>query len=99
VTSTVWIIRLVVKKPTQHIVSFWIGSLLSALLFAGAHLPHMLTSGSAGTGFLIPVVVFNTIAGLIMGWLYLRYSLISTMIAHFVSGVAAYMLPRILDAV
>jgi hypothetical protein len=85
ITLFVWIIRIVLKKPALRGLSLWIGSLLSALLFAGAHLPHMLTSGSAGSSFLIPVVVFNTVAGLILGWLFLRYSMISAMIAHFIA--------------
>ena len=85
ITLFVWIIRKIVKKPALDGLSLWIGSLLSALLFAGAHLPHMLTFGSAGSSLLITVVLFNTVGGLIMGWLYLRHGLISAMIAHFIA--------------
>jgi hypothetical protein len=85
ITLFVWIIRTVVKNPAIHSPSLWIGSLLSALLFAGAHLPHMLAFGSAGSSLLILVLVFNTVGGLIMGWLYLRNGLISAMIAHFIA--------------
>ncbi len=39
-TSFVWAIRSIVKKPAFHVPSLWIGNALAALLFAGGHLPH-----------------------------------------------------------
>ena len=67
VTLFVWIIQRVVKKPALRVPSLWIGSLLSALLFAGGHLPHIMTFGSPSLGLLMAIVVFSTTVGLIMG--------------------------------
>ena len=42
----VWIIRFVVRRTTIEKPSLWIGNFLAALIFACAHLPHVLSSGS-----------------------------------------------------
>ena len=47
-TFFVWAIRSIVKRPAFHVPSLWIGNALAALLFASAHLPHMLTFGTPG---------------------------------------------------
>lgn len=96
ITLFVLIIRKVAKNPRLHVLSLWIGNFLAALLFAGAHFPHVLTYGSVGSTVLILIAIFSTTAGLIMGWLYIRYSLISAMIAHLISDAVVYMLPRML---
>lgn len=98
VTLFVWIIQTVVKKPALRVPYLWIGSLLSALLFAGGHLPNLMTFGSPSMGLVIAIAMFSTTAGLIMGWLYIKYGLISAMIAHFVGDAVVYVLPRLLDA-
>jgi hypothetical protein len=96
VTLFVWIIRIIVKKPALHVLALWIGSLVSALLFAGAHLPNLLVFGSAGSSLVLIILVFSTVAGLVMSWLYIRYSLFSAMIAHFIVDAIVYVLPRML---
>lgn len=97
VTLFVWLIRKIVKKPAQYVLALWIGNLMSALLFAGAHLPNMLAFGSASPNLVYTIMIFSTVAGLVMGWLYIRYGLISAMIAHFIGDAFVYVLPRILD--
>jgi len=97
VTLFVWIIRKIVKKPAQYVLALWIGSLMSALLFAGAHLPNILAFGSASPNLVYTIMVFSTVVGLGMGWLYIRYGLISAMIAHFIGDAIVYVLPRMLD--
>ena len=96
VTLFVWIIRKILKKPALHVLALWIGSLVSSLLFAGAHLPHLLAFGSAGSSLVLIIVGFSTATGLVMSWLYIRYGLVSAMIAHFIGDAFVYVLPRIL---
>lgn len=86
-TFFVWIIRSVSKKPAFHVPSLWFGNLLSAVAFAGAHLPQLTPGGS---GFLVPIVAFSTAAGMVMGWLYIRHGLISAVVGHFVADVMVY---------
>jgi hypothetical protein len=96
VTLFVWIMRKIVKKPALNVLALWVGSLVSSLLFAVAHLPNLLAFGSAGSRLVLIIVVFSTVAGLVMSWLYIRYSLVSAMIAHFIGDAIVYVLPRML---
>jgi membrane protease YdiL (CAAX protease family) len=38
-------------------------------------------------------------AAMIMGWLYMRYSLISAIVAHFIVDLVVYVIPRLLAAI
>jgi hypothetical protein len=96
ITFFVWIIRSIIKKAAVDIPSLWVGNLLSALLFAGGHLPQLI---AFDWGLLIPFAVFSTSTGLIMGWLYLRYGLISAIVAHFVVDLMVYVMPRLIVAI
>jgi hypothetical protein len=98
-TFFVWAIRSIVRKPAFHVPSLWIGNALAALLFAGAHLPHVLTFGTPGWSILIPLVTVSSLAGIIMGWLYMRNGLVSAIVAHFIADVVVYVLPRMLTGI
>jgi hypothetical protein len=80
-------------RPGIHDLSLWFANLLSALLFAAAHLPQ-LTFQRAGWSLLVPVVIFSSSAGIIMGWVYMRYGLVSAIVAHFICDLVAYVIPR-----
>jgi hypothetical protein len=95
-TFFVWAIRLVVKKPALNTPSLWAGNILVALIFAAAHLPHILTFGSISSDLLFPIVMVSCSASLVMGWLYMRYSLISAIVAHFIVDLVVYVIPRLL---
>jgi hypothetical protein len=90
----VWIIRAIVKRPAIHTPSLWIGNLLSAVVFAAAHFPQ-LELQRYGLGLLIPFVVTSSGVGMIMGWLYMRYGLVSAMVAHLVTDLMIYVIPRL----
>ncbi len=97
-TFFVWVIRSIVRKPAVQAPSLWVGNLLAALIFASAHFPQ-LTFQIHGWSLLIPFVVFSSGTGLLMGWLYMRYSLISAMVAHFLGDLVVYVVPRWLGIV
>ena len=90
----VWIIRSVVTKAAIHRPSLWIGNLLSALVFTAAHFPQ-LELQRYGLSLLIPFVVSSTSVGMIMGWLFMRYSLVSAIAGHLVVDLVANLLPRL----
>lgn len=90
----VWIIRSVATGSGIHGPSLWIGNLLSALLFTAAHFPQ-LELHRYGLSLLIPFVVTSTGTGMIMGWLFTRYSLVSAIAAHLVVDLVANVLPRL----
>jgi len=91
----VWTIRSVVRGAAIHRPSLWIGNLLSALAFAAAHFPQ-LELQRYGLSLLIPFVVSSTSVGMIMGWLFMRYSLVSAIAAHLVVDLVANVLPRLI---
>ena len=97
-TLFVWVIGSIVKRPAIHVPSLWFGNLLSALLFAAAHLPQ-LTFQRHGWSLLIPVVMFSSSASMIMGWLYMRYGLVSAIVAHFVGDLVVYVIPRLVAVI
>ena len=97
-TLLVWVIRSIVKKPAIHVPSLWAGNVLAALVFAGAHFPQ-LTFQTHGWSLLIPFVMVSGSAGMIMGWLYMRYGLVSAIVAHFIVDLVVYVIPRLLTAI
>ena len=91
----VWIFRAIVKRPAFDVPSLWLGNLVAALLFAGAHLPQLTFHGWS---LLIPLVIFSSSAGMVMGWLYMRYGLVSAIVAHFIGDLMVYVIPRLAAA-
>lgn len=92
-TLLVWIIRAIVKRPAINTPSLWIGNLLSALVFAAAHFPQ-LEIQRYGLSLLIPFVLASSGVGMIMGWLYMRYGLVSAVAAHLATDLMIHVIPR-----
>jgi len=93
-TLSAWLIWLGLKRPGTHERVLWIGNLLAALLFASAHLPG-LPPQAWNPAMLVPILSVNAAAGLIMGWLFMRYGLVSAIGAHFVADVVQGVIPRL----
>ena len=91
-TFFVWALRAIIKKPAIDRPSLWVGNLLAALAFAGAHLPQLTFHGWS---LLVPFVMFSGGAGVVMGWLYVRYGLVSAIAAHFIGDLMVYVVPRL----
>lgn len=91
-TFLVWVIRLGLKRAATDATSLWVGNLLAALLFAAAHLPG-LPADAWNPAVLVPIVTANTAAGMVMGWLFMRYGLVSAICAHFVADVVQGVIP------
>jgi len=94
----VWIIRAIVKRPAIHAPSLWIGNLLSALVFAAAHF-RQLELQRYGLSLFVPFVVSSSSVGLIMGWLYPRYGLVSAIAAHLVTDLVINVIPRLVAVI
>jgi hypothetical protein len=90
----VWAIRSVATSAAMRRPSLWIGNRLSALVFASAHFPQ-LELQRYGLSILIPFVVSSTGTGMIMGWLFMRYGLVSAITCHLVADLVANVLPRL----
>jgi hypothetical protein len=85
------VLRSAFKRSGVAVPSLWIGNLMSALVFAGAHLPQV---AAGGLILLVPVVVFSTSAGMVMGSLFMRFGLASAIVGHFTADLMVYVVPR-----
>ncbi|AHM60574.1 abortive infection protein [Flammeovirgaceae bacterium 311] len=71
---------------TVNPVSMWIAILLAAIMFAAAHLPIVFVKVPEVTGLLIFYILLgNSVAGIIYGWLYWKRGLEAAIIAHMVT--------------
>lgn len=70
--------------------------LLSALLFGLGHLPKLFAMTQPSTGLVLHIVLLNTLAGLVYGWLYWRYSLEHAMMAHALTHVTFWAITPLL---
>lgn len=95
-TLFVWMIAAVSRKPGTDGSVFWAGNTLAALVGASLHLPPLLSAATPNWGLVITVVLFSGVAGLALGWLYARFSLVAAMLAHFVADVIQHVIPRTL---
>ncbi len=96
-TFLVWATRAVLGAGSS-VTAFWVGNVAAALVFAAAHLPHLLSFDAPDWGLASLVVVFNGLAGIVMGWLYARYSLSAAMLAHATADIVQHVIPRTLVA-
>jgi len=47
----------------------------------------------------VPFVVSSSSVGMIMGWLYTRYGLVSAIAAHLVTDLVIYVIPRLVAVI
>lgn len=84
-TLVLWLLWRFIQRnpnnPSQLIV--WLSIVISALLFGIAHLPaaHAI-AGHLTMPLITYIIIGNTLAGMVFGFLYQRYGLESAMIAH-----------------
>lgn len=95
-TLFVWILRTFVSKSGSTEPSLSIGNMLAALLFALAHLPGHVTSETAAWNLVMVILLYNGLAGMLLGWLYARYGLLSAVLAHMLADVVRCVVPLIL---
>jgi hypothetical protein len=61
---------------------FYMAIVLAAFVFALAHLPAAMKIGSLSAPLVTRVLVLNTVAGLVFGWLFWKHNLETAMLAH-----------------
>ena len=95
-TFLVWLLSLLSssKKPTVY----WIGILTAALVFALGHVPIAYQAvGYPSFMLLTYILIGNSIAGTIFGWLYWKRGLESAVIAHIFFHVVIVLTEPILN--
>lgn len=86
-TLVVWIVFKITKNLNNP--TYWIGIILSSLLFAVGHFPVAFSAVSQPSLMLLTYILLgNSIAGLFFGWLYWKKGLEAAFIAHIFAHVA-----------
>jgi len=82
----VWVIFKTTGKLNSII--YWIGIIISAVVFGVGHLPFIYTLIETPTiELLLYIVLGNSVGGIIFGWLYWKKGLESAMVAHIFAHI------------
>ncbi len=85
-SGVVWIAG---KKIEKAETSAWIGIIVSAAVFASAHLTQ---SAEISWLAVVRTLLLNGAGGLIMGWMYWKRGWVSAVLVHFTADVTIYFL-------
>ena len=98
-SSIVWVVGLVAQTPAGTPVdgAYWIGIVLSTLVFGLLHLPATAAITPLTRMLVFRAILLNGIGGLFFGWLYWQYGLVSAMVAHFTFDIILHVIaPRLM---
>jgi len=85
-TFFVWLLFKISKKLNAAI--YWIGILISAIIFGFGDLPIVYTlMGTPTTALLFYIILGNAVGGIVFGWLYWKKGLESAMIGHIFAHI------------
>jgi membrane protease YdiL (CAAX protease family) len=85
-TFIIWLLSKIFKRLNSKI--YWVGILITAILFALGHFPIAFQSVSNPSGVLLSyILIGNTIGGVIFGWLYWKKGLEAAFIAHICTHI------------
>lgn len=86
-TLIVWVVYKITKRLTGLI--YWIGIILSTILFAVGHFPVAFSAVSdPSVSLLAYILIGNSVAGIFFGWLYWKKGLEAAFIGHIFAHVA-----------
>ncbi len=93
-TMICWGLMRLSRKPSPTMPGqiAWTGILASAFLFALGHLPAMGPAGGLEVLPVVRVLVLNTLAGTVLGWIFWKRSLESAFVAHAFVHVSFYVI-------
>jgi hypothetical protein len=87
-----WLLRKIARSDLQSgAVSFWIGNVIVALVFAAAHLPAAKVLMPLTPAVIVAVMSLNTGAGIVFGYLTWSRGLEAAMVAHFTSDLILHL--------
>ncbi len=86
----VWLIFKITGKLNSIV--YWVGILVSAIVFGFGHLPIVYALVGTPTTELILYIIFgNAVGGIVFGWLYWKKGLETAMIAHIFTHIVIIM--------
>jgi hypothetical protein len=91
-TSLVWLLTVLARRTAAGPVIALVANVLAALAFAAMHLPQAKAFYGLSTLMVLVVLIGNGVPGVIFGWLFRRFGLISAMVAHFSADVVLHVI-------
>lgn len=92
-TLLVWLGAQLVGEPADAV--FWLGIVISGILFALGHLPGLFAAGAERTSLLyVAVLGTNLWVSLGFGWLYWQYGLLAAVVSHMLFHLAWFPFDR-----
>ena len=83
-TFLIWLLSVIIRSKSPVI--YWIAICISAIAFAFGHLPILYTYfADPSSALLTYILVANTGAGMVYGWLYWQKGLETAIIAHMIT--------------
>ena len=90
-TLMVWIIFKITKRLNN--LTYWLGILIASLLFALGHFPVAFSAVTNPSMYLLTyILIGNSIAGIIFGWIYWKKGLESAFVAHIFAHILMILL-------
>ena len=93
-TVIAWVLLKVVP-PKHDKYAFGLAILLSAIIFAVAHLPALASTVPVTSAILLRTLLLNGIFGILYGWLFWRNNLESGMTVHVTTHIGMYLTQKI----
>ncbi len=89
-SSVVWCLQKGTRSTQES--TYWLAIIVTALLFGAGHLPAAFKVLGDTYAVMIQILLLNSIAGVIFGYLFWRYNLVAAMLAHFVADIIIHVL-------
>jgi membrane protease YdiL (CAAX protease family) len=87
ITTVVWALARLTRRPSPGPATLWSGIVLASLLFGALHVPQAIRAAGVSWPLIAAVLLGGTIVGVVFGWLYWRKGLIAAMAAHATQDV------------
>ncbi len=91
-TCLAWLLTVITRRGAAGPVIVLVANILAALAFAAAHLPQAKAFYGLSTLMILVVMIGNGVPGLIFGWLFRRFGLITAIVAHFSADVVLHVI-------
>ncbi len=94
-TSLAWLLTVLTRRPAAGPLITLLANVLAALAFAAVHLPQAKEFYGLSTLMVLVVMIGNGVPGVIFGWLFRRFGLVTAMVAHFGADVVLHVIEPI----
>ncbi len=91
-TIIIWLGAVLIRKQTPPDGLYWFGIVISAIAFGLGHLPATSQSFTMTAMVVLRAVVLNGLGGIVFGWFYWRYGLLSAMASHFSADLVIHVI-------